>query len=328
MKLVLACVSGLVLVGCVTPSKIGTACEGDEGCNIAGQVCAAGPTGGEKICTRKCTGNTGEAGCPVGFDCTKGSVGFTCNKVKYSVDPTTGVPTLYGKSCSIDANACNETGDPNPSPSCRKGPDTTKMPVMPLMNDPAAYCTGTCEKDTDCPNAFECFADWDMVKKCLRRSLCTPCEINDDCPQQYPSCITTASGGKYCSKPCATAGDCPGTTQGSTWMQCKPSVDSLGNEGGFCQHHYGKCIGDGQPCAPCRVKADCGSGLSCFENDATLEKFCTKRCSVDSDCATTNTMAPSICDNIMPTRPSDPSPTLLCTGDTTHEWVGNPSCWF
>src|SRR5262245_5602745 len=111
----------LFTAGCPSPTKIGTPCQRDGDCNVIGQRCVPGLNGAPKVCTKTCSSNTGDTGCPVGYDCgvTDSGVGTTCNKVAYSVD-TNGDPVLYGKSCSLDSNVCNGTGDPNASPACRK----------------------------------------------------------------------------------------------------------------------------------------------------------------------------------------------------------------
>src|SRR5579862_2284531 len=107
----------LAALGCSgsAPVLIGGACKTDGDCNAvftlpdgtkAKESCVAGlvngmPTG-PKICTHACSGEFGDKGCPIGYDCTVSdpNLGLTCNKAPYTVDPSTGVPALFGKACA------------------------------------------------------------------------------------------------------------------------------------------------------------------------------------------------------------------------------------
>jgi hypothetical protein len=282
----------------------------------------SGLDGGKKICTHPCTGNVGDTGCPVGYDCSisDASIGLTCNAVKYGFDPSTGVPLLFGLSCATDATVCNNTGDPNVMPQCRMGPNLTKNPPIPLVNDPAAYCTGSCSTDNDCPLDFRCNTDWDGAQKCIKRSLCDQCVTNDNCPTDFPTCIPGADGTLYCSKACGRDEDCPGSAQMAYWMTCQVSLGAT-PAGYYCTHRYGSCNGDGQVCAPCRSQSDCAAGLTCIENDASLERFCTKQCTTDAECTSPH---PAACDN---KTTAANYPTNYCTGDTAKLYTGLLTCW-
>jgi hypothetical protein len=309
------------LWGCQAPTKIGTSCKADKDCNLQQQLCVSGVSGGPKICTHTCQGEYGDVGCPIGFDCniSDQAIGPTCNKTRYSVDATTGAALLFGKSCATDDSLCMNTGDPAGSPHCRKGPDYSKKPVAPLAADPSAYCTGSCTADTDCPINMQCGEDYDMQKKCLKRTICSECLFNDNCPSVYPNCVATADGkSHYCTKTCNSANDCPGAPQELIWAACNGGTDTSGLAAGFCQPKAGACVGAGQICDLCRTDADCAaSGSSCVQNPQTAERFCSKMCTSDAMC--TGGAKKASCDTNF---------YGLCTGDVTHS-LSSPalSCW-
>src|SRR5581483_923664 len=334
----------LIMVGCVlgcgnaATTKIGTACKSDGDCNVKGQSCVAGlvsamPTG-PKISTHPRAPELGDSARPIGFDCTQSSAsGLTCNKATYSVDAM-GVPVLFGKACAGDAD-CASTGDPNAAPSCRKNLDPTSVfgpfsspakPLKALVQDPAAYCTGVCAADSDCPIGFACLADFDnptadpSKKKCLKRSVCDPCSLNDHCPSDFPVCVPTADGmSHYCTKTCNIDGDCPGgatatTNNSANYMQCKLGTDVANNPNKYCFHYFGACLGAGGVCDPCRLEAECKPGTHCLYNTQSFERFCTRTCTTDTVCATPNN---ATCDDSSMTMS-----TGLCTGDTGKLYPG------
>jgi hypothetical protein len=287
-RLLISCLT-FTLFGCTSATVIGTACKNDGDCNVSGQHCVAGYDD-KKICTHTCSSETGANGCPIGYDCSVSSsqIGLTCNKAPYAAD-STGTPLLFGKKCSLDDSVCQNTGDPNPMPMCRKGnkPFTTD----PLDTDPLAFCTGTCMKDLNCPVGFKCATDYDGVQKCLKRSLCSECVIDADCPSEFPACVPTRDGSsRYCTKTCKDVNDCGGA-QGQ-FLVCDNSTNVNGQAGLYCLHLAGRCVGDGHICDPCRADTDCtDAGAFCFEFPPTLERFCTKACSADADCSGPNDAA-------------------------------------
>ncbi len=329
-------------VGCTRATVIGTPCVTDKNCNVKGQRCVAGPNGGAKICTHACTGQFGDQGCPIGYDCSAADPSaptvLTCNKETYAFDATTGAPLLFGKDCSLQAGttqaewdvACANSGDPAPSPTCRheQDPDSRTNPPAPIRNDAHAYCTGGCARDSDCPVTMYCGADYDGATKCLERSFCDPCWMNDNCTGGNDACVPTADGSaRYCTKSCGSPYDCGGA-QGH-FLACSATTDSLGQSGMFCLHKFGACVGTGQICDPCRVAGDCdtaGNGTHCISNIATGERMCTKPCTMDSQCASDK---PTGCDyGPPPVNPGDPIYTDFCTGDVNHYNPGVLTCFF
>jgi hypothetical protein len=300
----------LVLAAC-GPANIGTKCSSNGDCGGGKDPkCVPGFNSGPKICTHVCFNN---ADCPFGYDCaaTDTNVGKTCNQVTYAFDKKTGDPLLFAKPCPTDDSVCQGTGDKNAMPMCRKGNQPSEAKPVPLDSDPDAYCTGSCNTNDDCPLPMKCDADYDGVKKCLKRNVCDECQSDDNCGytggvfrSDFNVCVPVTRDGKsgfYCSKQCVSDGDCPGAAKRSKWMTCQPATDADGNAGNVCLHWYGACTGDGNICDPCRTQDECGAGLKCIDNPygsysypLTGERMCNKRCSMDSDCKGPNM---DVCDN-------------------------------
>ena len=335
----IVCLAALCALGaCTKATVIGTPCTVDKDCNVKGQRCVAGVNGGPRICTHACTGQSGPDGCPIGYDCGPADPAspsdLTCNKETYAFDATTGAPLLFGKDCSLQPGttqaewdqACANSGDPAPDPTCRHAVDPDSRVGAPLQSDPQAYCTGGCTHDSDCPVDMECATDYDGKQKCLRRGFCDSCFMNDNCVGEFDACVPTADGSaRYCSKACGGQPDCGGLL--GTFLSCAASTDSLGQSGMYCLHKFGACVGTGEVCDPCRSDADCANGTRCILNGATGERMCTKPCTMDSECAASN--KPTGCDyGPPPTHTYDPVYTDYCTGDAMHYNPGVLSCFF
>jgi hypothetical protein len=318
----------LALSACdADPTKIGTACTADKDCNVEGQVCAGG------ICTKACMGQFGDQGCPIGFNCTQaaGRTDLTCNKTPFSVDATTGQPTLLGKSCAADHTACDNSGVDGAA--CRFIQSPT-VKGMPFMNDPHAYCSAPCSDDTQCPFFMYCTKDWDGATKCLMRDACAPCTYDDNCNADGSgrlACVAATKGdSKYCTPTCADDTDCPGSAQTfqyglKNYLTCQPGTDANGNNGSFCFHRFGACVGDGNICDPCRTDDDCAlTGSKCITNDLSGERFCSKKCYMaggDATCAGPNN---ATCDDTLINQGMSYG---VCTGDTTKMFGGTLSCY-
>ena len=322
-SLTCALVLAVSFFGCTKATIIGTPCLVDKDCNVKGQVCAPGYNGGASIYTHACSSNVGANGCPVGYDCypTDPAKGATCNKALYEVD-TAGNPLLFGVDCSSSNDVCLNLGTANPSPSCRRIADTSSKPPVPVDFDPNAYCSGACSTDTDCPLDFTCAMDYDMVQKCLRRKLCSPCTYDTNCPRDTPLCVPTTDGtAHYCTKTCNSTNDCGGLT--NTALTCAPTTSTGGVQTNACLHRYGACVGEGNICDPCLVNEDCAKSHSvCLLNPGTGEGFCTKRCTSDTGCSSLAGKVPAACDNTDQNYSYD-----ICNGDVDHSMPGYLSCW-
>jgi hypothetical protein len=314
------------LAACDSPTKIGTACSADKDCNLEGQTCAGG------ICTHTCQGQFGDQGCPIGFNCTAaaGRTDLTCNKTPFSVDTTSGQPTLLGKSCAVDHTACDNSGVEGAA--CRFIESPT-VKGMPFMDDPHAFCSAPCDSDTQCPFFMYCAKDWDGNQKCLQRDACAPCTYNDNCNADGSgrfACVAATKGeGKYCTPKCNYDTDCPGSAVADAnfvknYLTCQEGTDANGNGGRFCYHRFGACVGEGNICDPCRNDADCAASTSrCITNELSLERFCTKKCyqaGGDTACAGPNN---ATCDDTQVGGAS----LGICTGDTTKMFPGTFSCY-
>jgi hypothetical protein len=329
--LLLVC-STYTIGGC-GPIVIGTTCSSAGDCGDKQPLCVQGLNGSAKICTHACANNSE---CPLGYDCAMvdGATSKTCNKTLYATDKTTGDPLLFGKPCPSDDSVCENTGDKNAAPTCRKGVDPSETKAVALATDPAAYCTGSCTNDNDCPLPMKCDVDYDGVTKCLKRDVCDECKYDENCGytsglwrSDFNRCVPVTREGKtghYCSKECNTDKDCPGAAKYSKWMVCQPATTAEGGEGNFCLHWYGACVGDGEICDPCKTVADCGTGLKCMDNPyglysypVTGERMCNKTCQTDADCTGPNDIA---CDSVAMDS------VFKCTGDTRHISPGNFAC--
>jgi hypothetical protein len=317
----------LSFLGCTKATVIGTPCMADADCNVSGQVCAPGFNGGASICTRKCSANTGTNGCPVGYDCfpTDTAKGATCNKTLYEVDAA-GKPLLFGVDCAVDQGKCAAVGSGNAQPVCRKIEDPSSDPPAPVELDPNAYCSGACTGDFDCPLDFYCDTDYDGAQRCLRRTVCSPCTSDLNCPKENPVCVPTKDGSsRYCTKSCNTTGDCGGVQ--NTALSCEQTTSVAGASLFACLHRYGACVGEGYICDPCRKKSDCAkSSSSCIINGSTGERFCSKRCTSDASCTNTG-LVKAACDNDESGVPRGEYPLGICNGDADHQYIGLFSCW-
>ncbi len=260
-----------------TLALIGSSCHASADCNSGN--CSHG------VCTRDCSV---QGDCPTGFDCgladPKDSTS-SCLKASWK-NPAQGG---YGTNCAVSAGGC---GGENP---CANGFSC----LYAAACDAAAYCTTSCQSDRDCPPTFFCGvpdATKPTERVCLKRTECTPCATDDQCPLS-DKCATDKNGEHYCAKTCSSDSDCPRpekdqdsqgniVTVGDPFETCAADP---GGKGKVCQPIGGVCHGPstlpheaaGQICSPCREgePSDCQSGYACFEAD-TGERYCTIQCQV------------------------------------------------
>ena len=337
LRIVGLAIALLSVVGCTRATAIGTPCLADKDCNVKGQRCVAGPSGGTRSARTRAPARPATRAAPSATTAPppipRSPTVLTCNKEPFAFDATTGAPLLFGKDCSLQAGttqaewdaACAGSGDPAAAPTCRHAQDPDTRIPTPIRNDAHAYCTGGCSKDGDCPVDMRCGADYDGVTKCLKRQFCDPCWMNDNCTGENDACVPTSDGSDhYCTKSCGSGYDCGGV-QGH-FLNCSTTSDSLGNSSMFCLHKFGACVGSGQICDPCRANADCGNGTHCVSNLATGERMCTKACTMDAECASDK---PAGCDfGPPPMKAGDPIYTDVCTGDPNHYNPGILTCFF
>jgi MYXO-CTERM domain-containing protein len=177
--------------------------------------------------------------------------------------PGGAVACPSGYTCQVGTLPCRG--------SCRRarplgdrceGNDDCSSTICAARGD-ETFCTQLCDADAPCPEGFSCMPAGDQ-------SVCVPdlggvdadCMVDADC---LSGVCTTEHGGSYCTRPCATASECPGGFScGAT--DSDPSV----------------CVRDdrglGQECS---ANDDCASG-ACAQLGG--DTFCTEVCSDADPC--------------------------------------------
>ncbi len=283
----------LLIAGCGSAppaevlKKIGEACTADTDCGSTlydmpeAMVCMGG------VCTRPCTR---QVDCPQGFDCGFAHPGdATPSCYPSPVNPMTGG---FGTDCSIIAADPAVMG--GPGCSVTENPCATGFSCHSTQKcDPTAYCTKSCAGDTDCPPQFYCAVDASTMDKfCRKRDFCLPCISDDNCPMSW-RCSTSPMGEHFCAKPCGADSDCPQPQNGASYFEkcigkvCVPAPPEKGN--GKPNECHGPSSLKGFPangiCSGCRpgVPSDCPNGGICFQDQFTLERFCTQKCKLTVD---------------------------------------------
>lgn len=207
----------------------------------------------EGTCTRPCNWL---ADCPEpGYTCALADAGrLLCVTTRFATGPGTA-----GESCVIEA--------------CDEGRGFTCM--REGGSDPNAYCTGPCTDDRDCPADMVCRDSADG-RLCRPRGYCEPCVVDDQCGWANDDCLEDDAGGRFCSIACdpERPTTCP---QDSICVEARP-----GRFG--CKPAFGRCVGDGGYCHPCRDTADCAADATCLTDRYTKFSFCTRPCTVQADC--------------------------------------------
>ncbi len=142
-------------------------------------------------------------------------------------------------------------------------------------SDPYAYCTGSCADDRDCPAGMVC-RDSAEGRLCRPRGYCEPCMFDDQCGWGNDDCLRDDAGEGFCSVQCdpERPTTCP---QDSECIEAAP--------GRFqCRPAFGRCVGDGDYCHPCRDEADCAADSDCITDAYTKFSFCGQPCAVQEDC--------------------------------------------
>ncbi|NMC69361.1 MAG: hypothetical protein GYA57_04735 [Myxococcales bacterium] len=227
------------------PLEFGAPCANDGECRSG--ICVEG------LCTRACSYRTD---CPgEGWTCAEADDGrILCLTTRY-----TDGEGRYGDPCF--ATACDEAAGFR----C----------IRRTEDDPYAYCTHDCTDDRDCPYQMVC-RDGDDGRYCRPRTYCEPCLLDDQCGWANDDCIADDSGARFCSQACdparpttcPTDSACVETEPGR--YQCKPA--------------FGRCVGDGELCHPCREDDDCAAGSTCITDRYTRYSFCGSPCRASDEC--------------------------------------------
>jgi hypothetical protein len=241
--------AGTDTTGEVPPVRVGFGepCAADGDC--LSNACFEGH------CTRACAW---ESACPEdGYACGDAGDGRT-------LCVTTRVPMRDG--APIDGTSCVGA-------AC---PEALGFRCLRTMaDDPYAYCTHACTDDRDCPYRMTCRTGEDG-RFCRQRSYCEPCVLDDQCGYANDDCVADESGTKFCSQACdpERATTCP---QDST---CTETVAGRWQ----CVPDFGRCVGDGELCHPCRDGADCDAGNVCLTDRYTGFSFCGSPCTSSDQC--------------------------------------------
>jgi hypothetical protein len=227
-----------------------------------GETCAADAECASGICFETtCTHE-----CDLGSECP--ADGWMCGladagRILCVTTRTTDGDGRYGDSCF--STSCDEAAGFR----CIRRTD----------DDAYAYCTHDCTDDRDCPYLMSC-RDGAEGRICRPRTYCEPCILDDQCGYANDDCIPDDAGQKFCSQvcdpvrpsTCPTDSLCQEIPAGSGRFQCKPS--------------FGRCVGDGNICEPCRGDDDCNTGGLCITDRYTKISFCGEPCTDSSDCPT------------------------------------------
>lgn len=201
-------------------ARVGASCRVHEDC--ASLYCFQELDGSRSCVARQCQ-DGGEA-CPEGLVCR--TDGLPCGACK-APDPLD--PLGLGEPCT-EASSC-ESGD------CHE----------------EGYCTGSCARDADCPDAFYCGGD----ARCRRGDRVPPggaCEDDAECDDAAPRCHEI-DGDRACVATCSEPTDCA--------------------MGEICDG--GACVPEGLPLGePCADHGQCRSGICAI--------LCTRLCTLDAEC--------------------------------------------
>ncbi len=246
LGLVMAALLGACGGGSGTPDANTGPCVTGTPCANPALTCIEG------ICTT--TGCTASTDCNSGNECRNVDGTMACVPTSWSSEPG-----KYGTNCAINGPA-----------DCAAGYACVQI----RDSDPYAYCTTACSTDRQCPPSYFCGTEQgDPTRKCLRRELCAPCELNEQCVTEiYPDgvCADDGSGMMACSKACDPEGE-----------TCPPVFACTGaGAEAHCTHKSGSCSGDGTMCAPCQTDPDCAqtAGSRCIRLYFSGEKFCSPPC--------------------------------------------------
>jgi hypothetical protein len=274
-----ACVGFVITVAVVSSA----ACSSNAVVACDDTKCAAGnkclPLNGEVKCRKTCTSNSDATqSCPFGYTCTDTLTGAPPFCVQDQAKLPDGRPIAQKQSGQWGASCVASNGFENPGCDGEQG--FRCYGVSPTDGD--AYCTRyDCTKDEECGKGFWCAtinatpsvlsarrtSVGEVRNVCLRRTFCTPCQADLDCPPVLGTpqhCIQDVNGASFCSPECSSSANC------AKDAKC---VDA-GIGATVCYPRAQVCVGDGTLCSPCRSDVDCGQEGICVKGQYTTEKSC------------------------------------------------------
>lgn len=277
----LPCLGAILLSAVFTSAACSSSTEEckDADC-LPGNKCIA--AAGETKCRKPCSSNVDPTrNCPFNYTCIAQAPEPFCVKDAVELKKAKG---QWGEHCL-------PTGGILTNPDCDSAQEFYCYATR--KSDGDAYCTRFgCTKDSECGAGFYCGdanvspnAESDTPdpgntqKVCLRRTYCSPCKVDLDCPsfQGRPQkCVPGDDGVPFCALECATKANC----------QKDARCAELGDGAKVCYPLAGKCVGDGSLCSPCRSDADCKDG-ACVKGQYTEERSCAvksaKPCTLTKD---------------------------------------------
>jgi hypothetical protein len=274
------------------------ACD-DTKC-LPGNKCLA--LGDEVKCRKTCSSNIDPAAsCPYNYTCVSSDTEPFCVA---DTNALTKGDKQWGASCS-------PTGGIDNNPDCDTAQGFFCYGTSPT--DASAYCTRyTCTTDRDCAATYYCGSAnvspnvkttkrslGDTQKVCLKRTYCTPCTADLDCPNSPEGkpqhCVADHStpAKTYCTPECGTNDNC------NEEAKCVGYTTASGQATKVCVPRAGVCVGDGSVCAPCLSDDDClkdgeakGTGLCIHGQYYSTERSCAKKannpCAADGSTPSTD----------------------------------------
>lgn len=245
---------------------------------------------GTKYCTQPCSTS---AQCPSGFGCVDYGGGGACISSS-ALGFSLGTTSVNG-SCSYGANPdpCHSatfscTAQNYCTDICGQDSDCaagTSRNLVCLANGGYQYCApefavGTCSTDSDCGGmAGACQTDPNGGG--LHCTMGNGCSSGTQCSRG--ACVAGTSQ-HYCSQPCCSTADCPGTQDAVT---CLPTTAVDGSVYKLCvATPSGSYLTPGSSCDP-HSATDCYSGICLAydpSNAASTNGYCATTCCTDSDC--------------------------------------------
>lgn len=131
-----------------------------------------------------------------------------------------------------------------------------------------------CTNDGECPAGHVCNADTGNCYVPVSRTLCSPCQDSNQCPEGGTCFTALGSGEQFCTGACGANDACPlgfeckdipAGEDRANIRQCVPATQSC---------NFGKSL-----CTPCEGDGECGGFFDlCVRNVVSNETFCGRDC--------------------------------------------------